>query len=594
MGVLATHVALTGTAVAGVVLEHGFYAPPIPPRFIHFLQTCLFMAYAVDVWLGPRVGRRPLRDAGPDWVDAVLMTIAAMGVAIGTGVVPAPGQWHLFEGSLVLLLMSELWRLNVGLSRQFYRPGTLLPISFLTMIAVGTPLLKVPLAVPAGQSISWLDALFTITSAVCVTGLVVRDTATQFTPYGQAVIGVFIQLGGLGIIIFGSMLATLLGTRLSLRENLSLSRMLNDQPLQRVVSFVRFIVLTTLLLELAGAIALTTMWSHDLPFGQRLGLGVFHSVSAFCNAGFSLHSNNLEPYRYALQIHLVIAPLLVLGGLGFPVLDNLWQVASWRWKRRRLGGASHGSLDRQQNLAAGRLSLHTKIVLCTTAALYLYGVVVLAAGQLKPYTDGFFQQGITANRKQIQPLDARRFGAILADASFMSLTSRTAGFNTVPMDDLSPAGRFAMITLMMIGASPGGTGGGMKTTTLALLVLTVIATLRRRDRTEAFARHISEPLIRKAATVAVCFVALATTATLLLCFSEPYPFEKIAFEAVSAATTTGLTLGITGDLTSFGKAVIIATMFLGRIGPLALLGGLVFRPSPQRPYRYPHEDVAMG
>ena len=593
LGLQAVRVTLLGIVTACIVLEHGFYGQPVAPQLIHLIQTVVLTIYGTGVWVRRYLGRFSLRNKERDWVDALLLILALGGAGLEVlgGISEA---WWLFELAGVLLLVTELWRFNVALSRRFYKPGILLPTSFLTMIVVGTLLLKAPRAVPPGQSISWLDAVFTMTSAVCVTGLIVRDTATQFTPYGQAVIGVFIQLGGLGIIIFGSMLAMLLGTQMSLRENISLSAMLNDQPLGKVTSFVRFIILATLGLELVGAAAMMPMWDSSLPFGQRVGMSLFHSVSAFCNAGFSLQSDSLESHRYALPVHLVILPLVVVGGLGFPVLSNLWQTARWRWQHRRIQPHSTHFESLAQPTLRRRLSLHTKITLCMTAGLYLYGVAGLMVSQIKPHTDAFFQQGVTANRSTAEPLSLGKLGTTLADASFMSLTARTAGFNTVPMDEVTPAGRFVLITLMMIGASPGSTGGGMKTTTLALLLLTVVATARRRPHTEAFARQVGEALIRKAATLAACFIALATGATLLLMLSEPYPFEKIAFEAVSAASTTGLSLGITGDLTAFGKAVIIATMFLGRVGPLALLGALVFRVSESRPYDYPHESVVLG
>ena len=589
---LAIRITLLGVIAACVVLEHGFYGQPIDSRAIHLLQTAVLAIYGIGVWVRRYLGRFSLRNKDRDWLDALLLGLAFIGAGLET-LASIAEAWQLFELGVVLLLVTELWRFNVTLSRQFYKPGILLPTSFLTMIVVGALLLKAPRAVPPGQDISWLDAVFTMTSAVCVTGLIVRDTATQFTPYGQAVIGVFIQLGGLGIIIFGSMLAMLLGTRISLRENISLSSMLNDLPLGKVTSFVRFIVLATLGLELVGAAALMPMWDGSLTFGQRVGTSLFHSVSAFCNAGFSLQSDSLESYRYALPVHLVIVPLLVIGGLGFPVLSNLWLTAQWRWQRRRLQ-PHQVRFEPFAKTTLRRLSLHTKIVLCMTAGLYLYGVAGFMVGQLKPHTDTFFQQGVTANRADAGLLSLAKLGATLADASFMSLTSRTAGFNTVPMDEVSPAGRFVTITLMMIGASPGGTGGGMKTTTAALLLLTVLATARQREHTEAFARRIREALIRKAATLAACFIALTTGATLLLMLSEPYSFEKLAFEAISAASTTGLSLGITGDLTAFGKTVIIATMFLGRVGPLALLGTLIFRVGKSRPYGYPHESVVIG
>ena len=591
LGVSMWRVGLLAAVAAGTVLEHGYPARAVPVWAAHALQALCFAVYLLDVWGGRRRGRQVLRGAGPGWGDAVLAGAGVVGVVAG---VAAAGAWWFFELAAGLLLAAELWRLNVALSRWWSRPGLLLPLNFLVMIALGTLLLKVPAAVPPGQHITWLDALFTMTSAVCVTGLVVRDTATGFSPFGQAVIGLFIQLGGLTVVVFGSMLAVLLGRRLSMGERMSLSAVLNDQPVQHAVSLVRFIVLTTLLVEAAGAVALLPMWGDQVTGAQRVGLSLFHSVSAFCNAGFSLQRNGLEPYRYAPSVHLVIAPLLVAGGLGFSVLADLWRALRQRVTRRWAGAAVRVRFDLPPPAGVARLSLNTKVVLTTTAALYIVGVVVLAAGQLKPYSDLYFQQGVTANRVERPPLSLRQAGAVLADASFMSLTARTAGFNTVPMDELSPAGRFALMTLMMIGASPGSTGGGMKTTTVALLLLTVAATLRRRDQTDAFGRRVGEPLVRKAATLAACFIALVTAATLLLRFSEPYPLEKVVFEAVSAASTTGLSLGITGDLTAFGRVVIIATMFLGRVGPLALLGLLFFRPGARVPYVFAREDVLMG
>ena len=589
LDVLAMRVLTLGAVVAGMVLEYGLNTPPVSNRLIHLGQILLWGLYTLDVWVGGRFGRRGLREPGHDWVDAILGITAGVGVVIEMGALVGshPRQWHLFELSVVLLVLGELWRINVGLSRRFRRPGLLLPVSFLTLIAIGTLLLKAPMAVPAGQSLSWLDALFTMTSAVCVTGLVVRDTATSFTPYGQAVIGLFIQLGGLGVIIFGSMLVSLLGHRLSLRQHMTLSKMLNDQPLNQVISLVRFIVGATLLIELGAAMALMTLWPEGLSFKQRFAMSLFHAVSAFCNAGFSLQNNSLESYRYAVQVHLILVPLIVIGGLGFPVLQDLWRVVGAR--RLRLGGRRGGGLR-----ASDRLNLHTKVVLGTTAVLYLYGVFFLFVAQFQPYVYDYFQQGVTSHRRQVIPLSLDRLGGMLADASFLSVTSRTAGFHTVPVETLDGPGRFVILTLMMIGASPGGTGGGMKTTTLAILVLTIAATLRARQETEVFDRRIRDTLVRKAATIATCFIALATASTGLLCFSEPYSFEKVAFEAVSAASTTGLSLGITGDLTPFGKAVIIATMFLGRIGPLSLLVGLLMGSKPARAYAYPHEDVGIG
>jgi trk system potassium uptake protein TrkH len=325
---------------------------------------------------------------------------------------------------------------------------------------------------------------------------------------------------------------------------------------------------------------------------------LFHSVSAFCNAGFALQSDSLVQYRYSAFMHLVFVPLIVAGGLGFPVLENVAAVGRHRWRRwreRRSGRAAVPPMGHVVNLSAGRLSLHSKLVLTTTAALYLYGVAGMAASQLRP----FVTRGAQAADQEVAAATEWRgsetIAGTLADASFMSVTARTAGFNTMPMDEVEPAGRFVLITLMLVGASPGGTGGGMKTTTLAIIVLTIGATLRQRERTEAFGREIGNLLVRRAATMAASLVVLATVSTLLLTLSETGPYINLAFEAVSAATTTGLSLGTTtSSLTGFGKVVIIVTMFLGRVGPLALLGALMFGLRSPRPYRLPREAVVMG
>lgn len=595
LDVVLVRVVLLAIGVVGIVVERGFHGTLIPAFAIHLCQVGLILAVALDRWFGAHRGRMPIRGEQPDIADGVFVAVGLGGALVSLSGLAR--TWWMAEAALLLMLLFELWRLNVILARWFHRPGLMLPLSFLLLIVVGTPLLMLPLAVPPGQRIGWLDALFTATSAVCVTGLTLRDTATQFTPFGQAVIACLIQLGGLGIIVFGSVFAMLLGSKPSLREDLSLSSMLQDQPLLRVSAYVRFVVLATLLIEAVGAVLLVLTRHSDDPVGPRIAWGVFHSISAFCNAGFTLQSDSFESYRHTYLLQVVVAGLIVVGGLGFPVLVNLWRAA---FASRRDRGGGFAAVQRVRGagrpavLSGVRLTLQSKIVLTTTATLYVYGVIGITAGQLRPSVDAYFQQGVTANRVAPAAFDVSTLGAVLSDAGFMSITARTAGFNAIPMDDLSPAARFVVLTQMMVGASPGSTGGGMKTTTLALLVLSIAATIRHRDRTEAFGRAISDALVRKAGTIAACFVALCCLATLLLSLSEPYPFGKIAFEAVSAASTTGLSLGITGDLTGFGRCVLIGTMFAGRVGPLALLAVTAIGSRPARPYTYPEETVVLG
>ncbi|MCC7408262.1 MAG: hypothetical protein IT442_09330 [Phycisphaeraceae bacterium] len=572
---------VTGAAAVAVIVAHGFDQPVLPTELGHRLLLGLIAIYLLDLWASWwrrwTPGRLPIRS----W-DLVLPALAGVsGAAAEFGV--GQGWGWLFQGLLVWLAFREVWRLYVVGVRVMDRPGMLLPLSFLSLVVVGTLLLKLPVAAAPGRQIGWIDALFTMTSAVCVTGLTVRDTATAFSPIGQGIILLFIQLGGLGIVTFGTMFALVGGQRLSLRENVSLSQMLSDQPLSRITTLVRLVVITTLGLEIVGALLLMRAWGPEVALWDRAWLSVFHSVSAFCNAGFSLFSDSFEGYRHAPSIHAVIVPLIVLGGLGLPVLDDVWRIV-WQRLRRRRGK------QRMASERLPRLSLHTKLVLVTTISLYIGGTSLILSGQVARY----FDPTVVANKQDLGPLTATKVGAMAADASFMAVSARTAGFNTIPMDELRPAGLFVLMMLMVVGASPGGTGGGMKTTTLALLVLSVLATARQREQAEAFGRSISDSLVRRAATLALAFVGVVALATLLLLITEPFPFLKVLFEVVSAASTTGLSLGITSDLTSFGKLVIVVTMFLGRVGPLTLLAALFVRKPSGQDYAYPQEGVILG
>lgn len=587
-----------------IVLEYGFYEPLLRPSAGHLVQIVVIAFYWWDIVRRGRDDGVNLIRARLGWSDRVGIVVCTIGAGeqlLHLGHTLATGEaslneahfWWLFEATVVILLMTELWRVNVALSRQMRRPGALLPLSFLTLILFGTPLLMLERAVEPGRpAISLLDAWFTMTSAVCVTGLSVRDTADLST-FGHLILALFIQLGGLGIIIFGSVMAMLLGSRLSLREDLTLSEMLNDQPLRDVRRFVRFIVGFTICFELVMALVLMPLWNlpEATPWHHRFGWSLFHSISAFCNAGFSLQSDSLVGYRFSSLVHFVFVAVIVVGGIGFPVLDNLRRIVVYRfqqWRIRRAG--SMDTLDRRD----GRVTLHTRITLIMTAVLYIYGVVAIASVQMKPHLNRALQQGQTANQQDIGSVTLDRVAQVVADASFMSVTARTAGFNSMPMDELEPAGQFVVMTLMVVGASPGGTGGGMKTTTLAILLLAIAATVRQRKCVEVSGREIAEQLVRKAATLGACFIGLIAAATFLLSISEPFPLGHVLFESVSAASTTGLSLGITGELTAFGKGVMIVTMFLGRIGPLALLASLVFGVGATRPYRYPAEDVLIG
>lgn len=574
---LVRRLALLGSAAVLAALDRGFVVPVVGGGWIHVAQIFLMGLYMADFWIiAPPSRYQLLSNRQLVSVAKLFHSLLIVGALIGcmqdSGRWGTSGGWMLFDLLVSLMLCVNLWWLNMFISRWLSKPELLLPMGFLLLIGVGTFLLKLPLASSPGPKLSWIDSLFTMTSAVCVTGLAVRDTATDFTPFGQAMLGIFILIGGLGIMIFGTVFALLLGARTSLREEMTLSRVLNDQPLQNVVRLTQFIMLSTMVCIGLGALAMIPMWHGPMPLTERIGMSLFHSISAFCNAGFALQSDSLMQYRYSFLSHGVIIPLLVIGGIGFPVISNLYA-----WVRHRT-----------------RLTLHTKMVLTTTAVLYFGGTVFFLASSYVPDIANSLGLNVTANAKIPESISFGRLGRDLADASFLSATSRTAGFNTVDMSNLSKGQYLTSMVLMMVGGSPSGTAGGMRTTTVALIFLGLMATLKQRDEATAFGRRIDESLIRKAAALASCYIGLVAGATFLLCLSEPFPFIKILFEVVSAATVTGLSAGITGELTSFGKLVLIVVMFLGRLGPMGLLVILFFKTRKGSRFRYAQEDVLLG
>jgi trk system potassium uptake protein TrkH len=536
---LAWAIALLG--VAALALETGLPAEPWAGPWLLALQLVapwLAVVVSGDIaWNAfPRVGQTG-RWRGPMGLVVELLAALVATLAIA-GQNLAPG------GLSVLVALLTAVRLSGLLARTMRHPSLLLPLSFLGIIAFATLLLKLPAATPRGEPIGWVDALFTATSAVCVTGLAVRSTADGFTPFGQAVILGAIQLGGLGFMIFGSTLALLFGVRPSYKESLTLSAALDEYPAHRIMRFAWFIVGTTLAIEAAGALVLYALWPQSLSMGTggRIWQAIFHSVSAFCNAGFDITGNSLEPMRYGLAPYFGIAPLIILGGIGFLVLEDVTL-----YVRRRLRPKA--------GRPPPRLSTHTRIVLSTTAALLALGFIAV-----------FVAQSAAAGGPT---------PGIVADAAFMSVTARTAGFNAMPMAELSPGSRFATMVLMAVGGSPGSTAGGMKTAVVAVLALAVFATVRGQQDIEAFGRRLPDALVRKAATVAAGFFGVVVLATLTLDLTERIAFEPLLFEVVSAATTTGLSLGATSELSPVGRVVITITMFLGRLGALALLGALI-------------------
>jgi trk system potassium uptake protein TrkH len=439
-------------------------------------------------------------------------------------------------------------------SHGVLHPTQVLVLGFIGVIVLGTFLLMLPGATVDNRGLPWLDALFTATSAVCVTGLVVVDTGTALTRFGQVIILLLVQIGGLGFMALAAMIAVLLGKRITINDRVILKESLSQLSLQGIVRVVRYIVVLTCGFELAGAVVLAWAFWQTMPLGDALYYGVFHAVSAFNNAGFDLFTTSLMTYNTNPVVMICVMLLLTLGGMGVLVWVNAmnhgWQMAAW--------------------------SLHTKIVIVTTSALLIVGSMLVFVFEYRASAFADFS-----------------LGEKMLNSVFQSTTSRTAGFFSVSMTSLTTATIVVMMMLMFIGASPGSTGGGIKTTTFALAILTVYNVLRGRSEIHVWQRTVTAPLLLKSFAVVFVAISWVMVATLILTVTESAPFLWLVFEVVSAFATVGLTLGVTPELTDIGKFVIIATMYIGRVGPLTLFAALMLH-TKIPPYRHAEESVLVG
>lgn len=440
-------------------------------------------------------------------------------------------------------------------------PAQVIIFSFTAVIVVGTFLLLIPFSAEPGKTIGLVDALFMATSATCVTGLSTISAKGDLSTFGQIVLLLLIQIGGLGIMTLSSSMAIILGKAMPMKDRIVMQELVDVSSLEDLLAMLIDILKYTFFLELWGAIILTIAFTFEgFEFGKALYYGTFHSISAFCNAGFALFDNSLESYATNPLIHGTIAILITFGGLGFIVLREL---SSIMMKRHKFSFA--------------RITFHTKIVLVTSAILTFGGTIAI-----------FFGEYLNA-------LDGYSFMDKLGISFFQSVTLRTAGFNTIPLTSLHTYSLYMMCIFMFIGAAPGSTGGGIKVTTLAVLFSSIKSTLFGKNKVDAFNRTISNQVIVKTTALAFISISVAAFFILLLMKLEPeQSFLAIFFETISASGTVGLSLGITPYLSAYGKIALSVLMFIGRTGPLTLVLAVGQRRGSGGQYNYPDGRLLIG
>ncbi|MEG2353809.1 MAG: TrkH family potassium uptake protein [Clostridium sp.] len=438
------------------------------------------------------------------------------------------------------------------------KPVQILALGFATVILIGACLLSLPIASANGTSTNFLDSIFTSTSAVCVTGLVVVDTGTHWSYFGKNVIIMLIEIGGLGFMSFATLIFLVLGKKITLKERLVMQEAMNSFYLQGIVKMARYILGFTFSVQAVGAMLLSTQFIPE--FGIRKGIyySIFHSISAFCNAGFDLMGNFQSVTAYANNpvVILTLATLIVIGGLGFCV----W-IEIYNYRKNK------------------KLSLNSKVVLMMTTMLIVGGAMLMFLFEMKnPAT-----------------LNGRPMREQFLSATFAAISPRTAGFNSISLSDMTLAGKFLSIVLMFIGGGSGSTAGGLKVTTVGILIVAVISVIRGREDAEIFKKRLSKELVYKAFVIFTISLLLVISVTMILSIVEPQaPLEALLFEATSAYATVGSSLGLSPELGFVGKIIISLTMYAGRVGPMTLALALGKRGSRNVAIKYPEDKILVG
>ncbi|MGF0108285.1 MULTISPECIES: TrkH family potassium uptake protein [unclassified Clostridium] len=431
----------------------------------------------------------------------------------------------------------------------------ILALGFLAVIIIGAVILSLPISSRSGEPTNFLDAIFTSTSAVCVTGLITLDTSTHWSTFGQTVIMTLIEIGGLGFMSFTVLISLILGKKITLRERLVMQEAMNTFSIQGLVRMVKYVLIFTVSVQFFGALLLSTQFVPEYGIIKGFFYSIFHSISAFCNAGFDLFGTSLVGYSNNTVVILVISALIIIGGLGFTVLLELYDFKGIK-----------------------KLSLHAKIVIITTLILIFGGTLLM----------------LLFEHKNPQTIADMNIKDKLLNSFFASVTPRTAGFNSISTSGMTLASKILTVILMLIGGSPGSTAGGLKTVTCAILVLTVISVIRGREDTEVFGRRLTKEIVYKSFIIVFIGLSLVIGVTMILSYTEVgASFIDLLYEASSALGTVGLTLGLTPKLSSLGKIFIMIMMYLGRVGPLTVMLALT-RKRKKSGYKYPEGKILIG
>ena len=570
-------------SVIGVVialLDSGFTLPIWIQQVFHiFYLVIILLSFVVTV------GRylytkKPLTLNKVAVFDAftstaiVILLMAHFTDLVRSGLDAAVDGFVAIKIAVFVTFIRELSDHNFNLNRTFLHPAQFFILSFLAVVLVGALLLMMPNATT--QPLSFIDALFTATSAVCVTGLIVVDTATYFTTFGQVIIMGLIQIGGLGILTFVTYFSYFFKGGVSYETQASISEMSYMRGMGNVVSTLKSILYVTFAVE-AVAAALIYISIYDMPdmdWSEQLFFSVFHAISAFCNAGFSTFSAGMydDSVRFNYPLQLIIATTFIFGGMGFVIVVNVL-----RYMRYRAERLMYRSVDQRCDYQPWLLNINSRITLITTGALLLVGLIGVML---------FEYNNVLA--------DHTSFLGKLITGFFTAATPRTAGFNVVDMGELAFPTIMLTIFLMWIGASPNSTGGGIKTSTFAIALLNTLSLARGQTKIEVFKRQIAEISVRRAFSIMWLSLLVIGIGVTLISYDQPdLDLIKVVFECFSAYSTVGLSLNLTSDLSDFSKVVVSVIMFVGRVSMLTIFIALL-KNSRQGNYRYPTEEITIN